>query len=117
MAYYIHPWTWRTLEYNIGLIEAGQTGPHMDHTASNVFVSRGVTVGDGMYVVSWKHGGLRVHASLIVDRLLPQKAAERVLKTSLWDADDHVIARPGSATRLCENGDLTPKQLDNFEFI
>jgi hypothetical protein len=98
MAYFIHPWTRQTLEYHAELIERGTVPREVDHTASNMFRARGVTPGDTMYIVSWTEGALYVHGRLVVDRVVDQVTAEVDQGMDLWEADDHVLARPGTAT-------------------
>lgn len=66
----------------------------LDHAASNVFHSRGVAAGDRVYVVTVRDGHLYLGGVITVDAVVGQSEAERRLgKSSIWAADDHVIAK------------------------
>ena len=72
----------------------------LDHAASNVFAGR-VSEGDRVYVVTVLKGRIYLGGVITVDAVVDQAEAERRLgSTSIWPADDHVIARdPGPFVR------------------
>jgi hypothetical protein len=84
--------------------EVGE-GTFVGHSASSVFRQRGVKAGDRMYVISVLGGRLRVIGRLDVEDVVTQQRAEELFGRHLWEAPDHVVARPGSGT---------PRRLDAF---
>lgn len=77
----------------------GLDGETLDHTAGDLFTQRGVGPGDKIYVVNNFQGNLVLVGRLEVDKIVSQAEAERLLGTTdLWDAPEHVIAKPGSST-------------------
>lgn len=78
-----------------------ETEEPLNHAASNVFLSRGVAVGDRVYVVTVRDGHLYLGGVIAVDAVVGQAEAERRLgNSSIWAADDHVIAKdPGPFVR------------------
>jgi len=68
-------------------------GSLLDHTASDNFVTRGVSTGDAIYAVTALKGRLNVAAKIIVSNVLGTEDAEVALgRTDLWEASDHIIA-------------------------
>lgn len=67
----------------------------LEHTASNLFVSRGVQNGDFIYVVTVIKGTLFVLGKMKVAQICDQATAAEYLQCDperLWDATDHLIA-------------------------
>ncbi len=94
----------------------GQAHGLLDHTAGNSFRSRGVGNGDRVYVISFWDGTLKVLGRLDVDRIVDQAEAERIQGEQLWDADDHVLAERGSASKLGVRV-VPDSKLGKIEFI
>jgi predicted HNH restriction endonuclease len=115
MTDYTHYWTRDT-------IKSQETKPdpyeELIHTASAEFRLRGVGPGDTVYVINLNEGRLRVIARMVVDLVVDQRGAERILRTrNLWDAADHCIARDGTATPARYDAYLTDSQLAKFRFV
>src|SRR2546422_7418524 len=91
--YFTHYWsndTWAD--------ESIQEGEPFRHAASNLFRSRGVAVGDFVYVVTVLEGRLFLAGRIEVDRVLGQEEAEALIgQEPLWPAEDHVVSKPESA--------------------
>lgn len=95
----------------------GELGMELRHAANNQFRARGVGPDDRVYVVNWKNGTLYLVGRMIVDQVVDRAAAERIVGTTdLWPADDHVVARPGTATTV-KMRELTEQQLRSVEFV
>lgn len=108
--------TWAT--YWSGPTATDAEGRKVAHIASNQFASAGVAPGDCIYVLTYLAGQLHVVTSLVVDHLVPQAEAERILKRkSLWEAEWHVIARPDSVQRATMSATLTSKQTAEMIFV
>lgn len=90
-----------------------ETDEPLDHAASNVFRSRGVASGDRVYVVTVRDGHLYLGGVIAVDAVVGQAEAERRLgNSSIWAADDHVIARdPGPFVRDRQMADEVARAL------
>lgn len=110
MTAWTHYWTKKTAQ-----TELQQPGP-LDHTASNLFRRRGVDRGDRVYVISFWDGTLKVLGRLDVGRVVDQAQAERICGQQLWDAEDHVMAKPGSSTSL-GLAVVQSSDLDKIEFL
>lgn len=97
MACFTHYWADDTCEAMFG---GGCEGELLEHTAGKLFVQRGVGPGDKIYVVNNLRGELILIGRLEVDKIVSQVEAERLLGSDLWDAPEHVIAKPGSSTPM-----------------
>jgi hypothetical protein len=86
--YFTHYWANETWEEN-----SRQEGKQLIHTAGNLFRSRGVTIGDFVYVVTVLAGRLFLLGRIEVGAMLDQGEAEAKLGERLWAADEHIIAR------------------------
>jgi len=69
-----------------------------------------------VYVISFWDGTLKVLGRLDVDRIVDQAEAERIQGEQLWDADDHVLAERGSASKLGVRV-VPDSKLGKIEFI
>lgn len=90
--YFTHYWSNATWQQHRASATDGEL---LDHIASNVFLQRGVSSGDMVYVVTVLHGALYVLAKLRVDMVTDVETAAEALGASpesLWDADDHIVA-------------------------
>lgn len=92
-----------------------QNGIHrLDHAASNQF--KRVKRGDCLWIITHDNDAFRLLGRLFIDRVVTHKEAERILKRkTLWSANFHVIARPGTAMEM-QNVDLS-KVLRRLRFI
>jgi hypothetical protein len=80
-----------------------QEEEYLTHVAGNRFLQRGVKPGDFIYVVTVKKGELYVLARMEVGEICDQYEAAHLLDCEpdqLWNAPDHLVAKPGTATRL-----------------
>jgi hypothetical protein len=92
--YYTHYWNNETFYANK---EIDPTGP-MEHTAGNLFRARGVTTGDYVYVVTALEGKLYLIGRMEVGEILNYREARKKLSFEPWEAEDQVLALPGTAT-------------------
>lgn len=86
-------------------------GRPVAHAASNEFAERGVSEGDVLYVLHYEGSDYYLGARLVVGRILGQSEAEAHFGShDIWEADDHVLAAPGTEEEL-EVSRLVPRQL------
>lgn len=97
MAYFTHYWKGSTFESTKNDVPLGRNTGFLDHTAGEQFKSRGVQRGDTVYAITFKSGELFVVGRLIVDQILGQREAQRLLTYELWEASEHLI---GDSTKL-----------------
>lgn len=98
MASFTHYWDGNTCD---AMFAHGLDGDMLDHTAGKLFTQRGVGPGDKIYVVNNFQGNFVLIGRLEVDKIVSQADAGRLLNdTELWDAPEHVIAKPGTATPM-----------------
>jgi hypothetical protein len=90
---FTHYWTLDTCKLNAD----GQGFP-LEHTADNAFLEADVKAGDRIYVVTNPQGSLHLIGRLVVGSIVSFEEAKRLLGDGVWDARDHVLARPGSGT-------------------
>lgn len=94
--FFTHYWKNQTFREQ----EKRSDGPSglLDHTASNEFRKRGVSVGDVIYICSVIKGRLFLVGSIEVAAILSQKQARTYLKTDdVWEAKDHIVCGPDRA--------------------
>jgi hypothetical protein len=70
----------------------------LTHTASDLFRERGVGRGDTVYVAEVADGKLELIGRMRVAEVLSYAEARRRLPYPPWEAKDHLIAEPGTAT-------------------
>lgn len=75
-------------------------GEPLVHTASNVFVDRGIERGDRIYVVTVKDGGLYLLGRMVVGVVCDSEYAAAALGKPPWEAEDHLLASACTALRL-----------------
>ena len=94
---YFHYWKPSTVDHNLG------RGP-LNHTSGNQLNPGRINAGDTIWVATVRNGVLLLAGRIIVGRIIRgQKAAENFLRTSnLWEAEFHVIAKPGTEENLQE---------------
>ncbi len=98
MASFTHYWEGNTCD---AMFADELDGEMLNHTAGKLFTQRGVGPGDKVYVVNNLRGNLVLIGRLEVDKIVSQAEAERLLgDNNLWDAPEHVIAKPGTATPM-----------------
>ena len=90
--HYTHYWNTSTCEF--------QPAGVLDHTAGNDFGRTGVQPGDFVYVTNILRGRLRFIGRMQVQRIVSYDEACRLLDCDLWEADEHCIAVPETATRM-----------------
>src|SRR5687768_6605146 len=89
--YFTHYWTNDTWED----FREYRQGEPLGHSASNLFLSRGVHSGDRVFIVTVLGGVLHLLCALDVERVCDTlEAADRLgcQPESLWEADDHIVA-------------------------
>lgn len=92
---FTHYWTRAVLR-----AAEGDEGEPLVHTASNVFIDRGVERGDRIYVVTVKNGGLYLLGRLVVGVVCDLEYAAAALGYAPWEADDHLLASECTALRF-----------------
>jgi hypothetical protein len=99
MTNFTHYWTATTLAAQRAISRPGE---RLEHCAGNLFRARHVRHGDRVYIVSFSRRDLRLVARMTVDRIVSESEAYRILQPSygLWEADEHVLALPGSDTEI-----------------
>jgi hypothetical protein len=89
---FTHYWS----ESTLNLDSEGET---YDHTAGNRFVSAGVTTGDRVYGITVRKGVPMLIGRMTVSRPpLSYEEASELLDYNIWEADEHLIAEPGTAS-------------------
>ena len=97
--YFTHYWTNKTWDDQASRI-ANESEKTLNHTASNMFQDRGISKGDGVYVVTVKQGQLFLLCKLTVGKVCGFEEAARHLKDeNLWEADDHIVAESPAPIR------------------
>jgi hypothetical protein len=71
----------------------------IDHTASEMFLDRGVDDGARLFIVTIKNGQLFLGSRLLVDRVVGLAKARKIFGPDVWEAKDHVIARKAQPFR------------------
>jgi hypothetical protein len=117
VRFWTHYWTHETTTFDQVLVESGEIPSALDHTAGNSFRKRGVRPGDGVYVVSYHHGSIRLVGRLVVETIVDQRAAKRALSYEPWDADDHLLADRGELRDRYFDLWLTDAQVRQLEFV
>ena len=94
--YFAHYWSNDTWRWN-----ASPDREPCDHIAGNMFRKRGVNHGDFIYIVTVERGQLLVSGRMRVGQIIAQEQAEELLgQGELWEAEDHIIASPGTGTPM-----------------
>src|SRR5689334_10151533 len=81
--------------------EEGAPERYLNHLAGSRFLKRGVKPGDFVYLVTVKKGELYLVARMEVGEIVDTQEAAILLKRDpeeLWDAEEHLMAKPGSGT-------------------
>src|SRR5437867_962858 len=94
--YFTHYWSNATWEDHAESMH----GQPLEHIAGNLFGENGVVPGDFVYVVTVIDGNLFLGGRMRVGRFTDQVEAESHFGEPVWEASDHLIAAPGSATRM-----------------
>lgn len=92
MKYFTHYWRNDTWEFNR---QDNPEGELLDHIAGNMFVQRGVEIGDTIYIVTVSKGKLYLCCKIIAGKIGGiDEAAAYTNKNpeDLWDADEHILA-------------------------
>lgn len=92
MNYFTHYWRNDTWEYNRRDYPEGEL---LDHIAGNIFLQRGVEIGDTIYIVTVNKGKLYLCCKILVDKICGvNEAAADIGKNpeDLWQADEHIAA-------------------------
>ena len=91
--HFTHYWRQRTVRQTV---EQGHES--LDHLASNLFRRCRVQDGDRVYAINLLEGKLFLLGGLTVKEVVDQDVAEGRLGRRAWDAQDHLLAVPGSET-------------------
>lgn len=113
--FFTHYWQNHTWVNNVDDVPEGEL---LEHTAGNLFKSRGVEIGDVVYIVTVKKGNLFLGGCLTVGKICNVKQAARELKTTpakLWIADEHVIA--SEATTIQKNLRVSLETTKKIRFV
>ena len=113
--FFTHYWQNHTWIDNVDDIPEGEL---LEHTAGNLFKSRGVENDDVIYIVTVKKGNLFLGGCLTVGRICNVKQAAQVLGTTptkLWKADEHVIA--SEATAIQKNLRVSLETTEKIRFV
>jgi hypothetical protein len=98
--------------------QAATQGEFLEHTASNVFMQRGVDLSDQIYIVTIADGVLKVAGKMVVDVLTSREALASALKCNpeeLWPASDHAISF--MATPLNFNNEIPADVSRQLRFV
>jgi hypothetical protein len=106
MACFTHYWEGNTCDF---MYADGHEGQPLNHTAGKLFRQRGIGVGDKLYVVNVLKGVLFLIGRLEVEKIASQAEAERLLGTDLWEAPEHLIAKPGTGTPMHFRRKVSPE--------
>jgi hypothetical protein len=92
----------------------------VDHAASNEFTTRGVAPGDKLFIFHYAQRSLFLGAILRVDRICTQAEAAAELGVEMdeiWEARDHVLAKPTELQRLNPDRKVPVEILRGLTFI
>ncbi len=93
--YFTHYWKNDTWEFNSNLWDKS----FLEHSASNMFIKRGVQPGDFVYVITVIKGELYLEGRMKVAKILSyDEAAVELKDNNLWDAEEHLIGVPGACS-------------------
>jgi len=95
MACFTHYWEGSTCDNEMAL---GHENEPLEHTAGAIFKKRGVVPGDKVYVVNVLQGVLFLIGRFEVGKIVSMPEARKILGEDIWDAPEHLIAKPGTAT-------------------
>ncbi len=94
---FTHYWTGET-------VSEQEEGAPLEHTADNRFRKSGVQTGDTVYVVNVRQGVLYLIGRMEVGRYADSiEEVQELLGYEPWEAADHLLAAPGTATRQSRN--------------
>lgn len=94
-----------------------EQGAPFDHTAGNRFIRSGVTTGDRVFGISVRRG-----VPILVGRLVAVSSpvtyddACTMLPYEPWEADEHIIAAPGTASEQSEYREIPLEILQHLRF-
>ena len=117
VRYFTHYWRNEVVSWHEREIAENRLPNGLDHTAGNLFSGRRVGRGDLVYVVTVFGGRLRVLGRLEVDDLLGQSEAQRRAGYALWEADDHIMARPGTVRPIRFDVELDATSAAGLRFV
>ncbi|XSG73102.1 DUF6602 domain-containing protein [Herpetosiphon llansteffanensis] len=90
--YFTHYWTNQTWD----VLAQTEQDQLLDYTASNLFLKRGIQVGDYVYVLTVKEGLLYLLGAMLVGEICDAATAAKRLNMQvdeIWPADDHLLAQ------------------------
>lgn len=109
--YFTHYWTGQTLDFNP---EGGRIG----HTAGNRFRTRNIGRGDRIYILNIRSGKVYLIGALTAaSPPLSDSDARTLLGEHIWEADDHLVAIPGTDSILRHCREITPAILSQVRFL
>jgi len=96
--YFTHYWSRDSCDYYISI---GQEGLLLDHTAGSLFMKRGVSKNDFIYVVTIREGELFLIGKMQVGEIVfSDEEAKRCIGYEPWSAPEHLIAKSCTPMRL-----------------
>ncbi len=117
MAYFTYYWNREQFLGNLQEFEQSGSTYELDYTGGSGFANRKVSEGDVLYMLNWHEGELRILGRMTVDRVLERAEAQAELG-DVYDAKEHVLAKPGSATLQVFDAVIDDDQeLDSIGFL
>lgn len=89
--FFTHYWLNDTWEQSKAWREQNQF-PLLFHTAGNLFIKRGVRIGDVVYVITVLNGSLFICGKMVVGQIWDMQTAALNLPYQPWEASEHAIA-------------------------
>lgn len=119
MQYFTYYWAREQFLANRERFELTGETDSLDYTGGSGLRARGLSVGDVLYVVNWHEGELNILGRMTVGRLLDRAEAKAALG-GIFDADEHVVSEPGTATFIVFDAYMTGEDdgdIDEVQFI
>lgn len=101
MRYFTHYWRNEASKFT--------QGRWLKHAAGRWFTSRGVRIGDAVYVVTVKDGSLYLVGRMLVGGIVNQKIAEGILGRAIYYDREHLLAQAGSASEISFERQVSPR--------
>lgn len=117
MAYFTYYWNREQFLRSLNEFEETGSTYQLDYTGGSGFTKRDVSEGDVLYLLNWHEGVLTILGRMTVDRVLERAEAVAELG-DIYDAKEHVLAKPGSATLEVFDAIINDDQeLDTIGFL
>lgn len=89
----------------------------LEHAGSNLFRQRGVQADDTVFVISCFGGTFYVIGKIVVEHVVDRRAAAQALSYDPWDAADHLLAKPGTASPPRFDRVVSMDKVRDLEFL